>query len=174
MSQPASASPERWMREVVGAAEEIATAMGLGGVRVVGSIPLPSDLPGAYLPIVGVGGASVYVGWLASNSGCEAMARALLGDPTIGRLSHDEVADAMGEIVNIVAGAVKRRMAPQGGTLILGLPIYVASPIRPLAGRALATQVTCGGVSGVLVLIGNAGQGGRPPDPNPRPRRSDV
>ena len=61
----------------------------------------------------------------------------------------------MGEIINIVAGAVKRRMLYQDKTLILGLPIYAASPIRAVSGRALATQITCGGINGVLVLIGN-------------------
>ena len=83
MTRTANASPEQWMGEVVGAAEEIATGMGLGELRVVGTVPLPSDLPGAYLPIVG-SGASVYVGWVAAYSGCEALAQALVGDLSLG------------------------------------------------------------------------------------------
>jgi hypothetical protein len=174
MTPIAIASAEHWMREVVRAAEEIVTVLRLGELRVVGTIPLPSDLPGAYLPIVGARGASVYVGWLASNSGCEALAHAFVGDVSLGTPSHAEVVDAMGEIVNIVAGAVKRRMLAQDPTLLLGLPIYATSPIRPVTGRALATQITCGSIGGVLVLIGNEGLGGRVSDSDPHSHGNDV
>jgi len=144
------------MQQVLGAAEEIAAAMGLGDVRVVGSIPPRVDLPGAYLPIVGVRGPSMYIGWLASPDGCEALAKALLGHPAEGRIPPSEVMDAMGEIVNMVAGAFKRRMAFHNDAFILGLPVFAASHIRPLAGRALATEITCGHVSSVLIVMGNA------------------
>jgi len=158
---------DRWMGELVEGATDVARAMGLGSVRAIGRVPPPRDLSGVYLPIVGRGGDVVYVGWLASSAGCEAMARALLGGLAVGPLSQAEILDAMGEIVNIVAGAVMRRMRLVDGSLALGLPIRAGSPLVPAGERTQATRVVCGGVDGVLVLVGNVGAGAREAGPRP-------
>jgi hypothetical protein len=150
-------SGELWMIELVGAATEVAHAMGLGAMQVIGRVAPPREAAGVYLPIVGREGVALYVAWLAPGVGCEAMARALLGDLVAGPLSPGDVFDAMGEIVNIVAGAVKRRMRHADMSLALGLPIYAATPIVPVGARVQATCISCGGVDGFLVVIGNVG-----------------
>jgi hypothetical protein len=161
-------SPERWMKELVGAATEVAHAMGLGPLRAMGSTIPPGDVTGIYLPIVGQGGAAAYVAWLAPRAGCEAIAKKVFGDLITGPLSQAEVFDALGEVMNIVAGSVKRRMRLADATLALGLPIVAETPLVALGGRILATRVVCGGVEAILVFIGNVGAQAMEADPLPR------
>ncbi len=157
------------MADLIGAATEVAGALGLGTLRAIGRVSPPRDLTGVYLPIVGRGGALAHVAWLAAAEGCEAMARALLGGLVPGA-SRAEILDAMGEIVSIVAGAVMRRMRVADASLALGPPILVGSPVVPGA-SVQAMRVVCGGVDGVLVLIGNVGAAAR--EANPRPASDD-
>lgn len=80
----------------------------------------------------------VQVALLADQSGCQLLAKALLGmEPTDEDLPPADVSDAMCELINIVAGGLKRRVSP-GVAVTLGLPIFVAG--APLPSQLLQLQ----------------------------------
>jgi CheY-specific phosphatase CheX len=67
------------------------------------------------------------LGLLGTNESCKSLARALLGMEPEEDLGKEELADALGEIVNMVAGVVKRKLpAGESQELHLGLPLFIA------------------------------------------------
>ena len=46
-------------------------------------------------------------------------------------VSDADIADAVGELVNIVAGGVKQRMQDAAGGLRLGLPVFIHGYVQP-------------------------------------------
>jgi len=85
--------------------------------------------PGAYIAILSPNNA-VHLGLSASPARCRALARALLGLRHTEPLSERDVVDGLSEVMNILAGKVKASMAGRDGQLHLGLPMFVANPIR--------------------------------------------
>ena len=125
MSEPASL--EEWMNAAVASAEELATvALGFDGSGVIGPRNALSDnLTTAMIALVG-DKSSVQLGMASSQDGCQQMARALLCmEPDEDDLPQDDVSDAIGEAVNIVAGQVKRIISGPDSTMKLGLPLIV-------------------------------------------------
>jgi hypothetical protein len=89
----------------------------LGGLRVDTHAEQagPAAPHGAYLALVAQG-EPIQLGLLADPGGCQLLARTLLGmDPDDEELPTSDVSDAMCEIINIVAGGVKRRVSPGVG-----------------------------------------------------------
>ena len=85
---------------------------------------------GAYLGLV-ADDEPIQVGLLVDPPGCQLLAKSLLGmDPAEEDLPISDVSDAMCEIVNIVAGGLKRRVAERM-RITLGLPIFVAGHPLP-------------------------------------------
>src|SRR5262245_47632015 len=97
-----------WRTALEGAATEIATrALSLPGVVALDPVgaEASADLIGAHIPLVG-GGEAFDMALVSSAKGCEALARAILSlgaGPTIG---DAVIVDAVGEIVNMLAGAM--------------------------------------------------------------------
>jgi hypothetical protein len=85
--------------------------------------------PGAYIAILSPNNA-VHLGLSATPARCRALARALLGMRHTETLSESDVVDGLSEVMNILAGKVKASMAGRDGQLHLGLPMFVANPIR--------------------------------------------
>src|SRR5262245_37000662 len=85
--------------------------------------------PGAYIAILSPHNA-VHLGLSARPANCRALARALLGLRTDQPVSEHDVVDGLSEVMNILAGKVKATMAGRDGQLHLGLPMFVANPIR--------------------------------------------
>ena len=85
--------------------------------------------PGAYIAILSPHNA-VHLGLSARPANCRALARALLGLRTDQAVSEHDVVDGLSEVMNILAGKVKATMAGRDGQLHLGLPMFVANPIR--------------------------------------------
>ena len=84
--------------------------------------------------------------WLVSisadPSGCQQLARALLGlEEGEEDLASTDVEDAFGEVLNILAGGLKKRLSASEGEIHLGLPKVNIDKPRPtgLTGRVLAS-----------------------------------
>jgi len=150
----------QWRTAVEGAAGEIATyALSLPGVVVHDPVGLEcaSAMIGAHIPLIG-GGQAFDLALVASGDGCQALSRAILGASPGAPLRDAEVADAVGEIVNMLAGSVKRRMAGLGAELELGLPLFLHGYIQPTDRLSVVALPTRFGTIETMVLI--AGQRG--------------
>jgi chemotaxis protein CheX len=115
-------------RPAIGALIDEATVQSIAGeawVALVGEdellIPLPGDLPddvlSSWVDVVGPWTGSVVL--TTGRQTAAELTRALLGDFTPELLEHEDVADAFGEIANVVGGNVKAALP---GPSALGLP----------------------------------------------------
>ncbi len=85
--------------------------------------------PAAYISILSESN-SMHLGLATSMQGCRTLTRAFLGVREKDAVSEKDVVDAMSEILNIVAGKVKSRLASRDGSLRLGLPIFITGQIQ--------------------------------------------
>ena len=64
------------------------------------------------------------------------------------------IADAMGEIINIVAGGVKTRMAGSDKGFKLGLPMFIDGHVEPVKETEQAAhRVTLGSIRAYLLTL---------------------
>ncbi|HWV38479.1 MAG TPA: chemotaxis protein CheX [Vulgatibacter sp.] len=91
---------------------------------------LPRDMPGAYVPLLAKGD-NLQVGIASSLDGCCSIARSLLMMGPDEDLSASDVADAVGEFINILAGELKTRIAKDLSPITLGLPLFLNGAIEP-------------------------------------------
>ncbi|MEQ8762603.1 MAG: chemotaxis protein CheX [Planctomycetota bacterium] len=160
MSEPQELTPvtiQDWTDATRAAVEEFATtALGYSDVefRVYDQDQLPDGVSGAYIPMVSEG-VSVQIGVIARSQGCEEIARALLCmEPEDGELDPSDMVDALGEIVNILAGVVKGRLIEREPSIRLGLPVFLHGRIE-LNGsyEHSVTQMSLGPVDAQLHII---------------------
>ncbi len=160
MSKP-SITLAQWRHAVEGAAQEIASyALSFPGAIVQDPVGLERtvSLIGAHIPLVGDSG-SYDLALVAAPDDCKALARAILCMAPDAPVRDVEVADAIGEIVNMLGGGVKRRMSGNGVTdLLLGLPIFMHGYIQPTERMTVICLPTKLGAIETMVLI--AGQRG--------------
>jgi CheY-specific phosphatase CheX len=124
-----------WLSAFLDSTDELATtAMGLEGVELqsVGNkLPSAADLKrGAFIPLTSDVN-SLQLGFGAGNETCEHLAKTLLGFEPDDEIEDADLADALGEIINITAGGVKSRMIDSDSGLKLGLPVVVNGTIQP-------------------------------------------
>jgi len=151
-----------WTDSLEQAAVEVAElALGFQCSAVASSDGAPDGVAGAYMPLFGGNGDSIYIGWLASEDASQKLARGLLGLADTDAVAAADVADAMGEAVNILAGGLKRRMLPWVNPLALGLPIFSVKPLRPLNASTYVCELRCGDVTSHLVLVHGTGSAQR-------------
>lgn len=150
----AAASPS--IADLEGAFSDVApAALGVTGVEVVArGSAAPPTWQGAYLGLVGPAG-GFQIGLASDEAGCQLLARALLGmEPGGEALSIGEMADAVCEIVNIVAGAFKARVRERVSPLQMGLPLFFHGAVQETEHTALAVaQIRVGAASAALVLV---------------------
>jgi hypothetical protein len=125
------------------AARELAsTALGGAAFEALDAVGAKPEGHGAFVNLA-LSEEAIQVGLLLTPDGCQALAKLLLGMALDDEdLSLSDVGDAMCEIVNIVAGGLKRRL----GALMpatLGLPLFVSGHPLPthqqeVSGRALS------------------------------------
>lgn len=127
---------------------------------VLGGLPVapqtsgvdPGASHGAYLALVAQG-EPIQVALLAAGPGCQLLAKTLLGmDVADEDLPDSDVSDAMCEIINIVAGGLKRRVSG-GMQVTLGLPLFVAGPLLPNHQQQVHSRALQLGDVGVEVLL---------------------
>ena len=160
MPKPPSLTQAQWKAAVEGAATEIATyALSFAGAVVQDPVDLERAISmiGAHIPIIG-GGQAFDLALVSAPEGCLALSRAILCASPGQTLRDAEVADAVGEIVNMFAGAVKRRLSSQRPDLELGLPIFLHGYIQPTDRLSVIAFPTRFHTIDTMVLI--AGQRG--------------
>ncbi|HXK19960.1 MAG TPA: chemotaxis protein CheX [Polyangiaceae bacterium] len=108
---------------------------------------------GAYLGLV-ADDEPIQVGLLVEPAGCQVLSKALLGmEPGDEDLPPSDVSDAMCEIVNIVVGGLKRRVAERL-RITLGLPLFVAGHPLPNQGQEVSARgIQLGAVSVKLLVL---------------------
>ena len=130
MSDPRSVIPiEEWLTTLRAATDELAKHSLRFDPQALSATPEEPGEPGAYIAVLSPHNA-VHLGLSATPARCRALARALLGMHHTEPLSERDVVDGLSEVMNILAGKVKASMAGRDGQLHLGLPMFVANPIR--------------------------------------------
>ncbi len=108
---------------------------------------------GAMIGLVSPGN-SVQLMLVASRRGSEVLAKALLGFEPDEAIDAGDLADAMAEIVNIVAGMVKTVVNEQDGNLNLTLPTFMTGSCQPLGGQLVTEgQLTIGSVEAKVIVL---------------------
>jgi CheY-specific phosphatase CheX len=114
---------------------------------------LPPKLTGCCVALVGEAG-SLQIGFASHPAGCQTFAKILFASNEV--LPEEDVSDALGEIANIIAGGVKKRMVSGQPPLAIGLPIVMEGHIRLTERqRILDVEVKLGEVPVRLFIIGN-------------------
>lgn len=142
---------EDWLTSFRDAAGEVAK----GSLRF-GTAPVVRDAsgpqPGAYISLLSEAH-SVHLGLSSSPDGCRALARGLLGMRPDEEIEDAAVADGVREVMNIVAGKVKSKMAGKDGVLQMGLPMFLASAAHPSPEvESAAAELKIGSVDCTLVV----------------------
>lgn len=144
-----------WLADLEGAFDEVATtALGLPAVEVTARHDAPVPLHGAYLGLMGPAGA-VQIGLASSPAGCQALAKGLMGmTPAEADLPDGEMADAVNEIINIVAGAFKARVRDRANPLQMGLPVFIRGAIQATERVGVrVAEIKVGDLTAALLLI---------------------
>jgi hypothetical protein len=146
--------PADWLRALESAFAELAS--GTLGLQLPAAGEAmerpPVNGAGAYLPLLGPSG-SVQVALVSSAEGCAAVARGLLALPPEEPLGPTEVADAVCEVVNLLAGSVKTKLRERM-RLQLGLPTFFHGTVQPTDRLGVeAVKVRSGGLEAALVVV---------------------
>jgi CheY-specific phosphatase CheX len=134
---------ERWLDALTESIEELAE-MNLGmevGEAVKLEEPAHDVQSRASIELKSDGGCWL-VSIAADANGCQRLARALLGmEEGEEDLSTRDVEDAFGEVLNILAGGLKKRLSASEGKIDLGLPtVNIEKPrASGFDGRVLAS-----------------------------------
>jgi hypothetical protein len=127
------------MRLVTG--ELTSAALKFENRRTVHLPPSKKDGVGSYISVLSAFD-SMHLGLVTSSAGCRTLARGLLQVPPDEELSDSEVVDGVNELVNILAGKVKARLVGRDGTLRLGLPMFLTTPVRLTERMEVAQEVS--------------------------------
>jgi hypothetical protein len=123
-----SLRPADWLGATLAAAAEFSeTTLGTGLGDPNAIRKLPENLTGCFVALVGQE-ESLQIGLASDSEGCQILAQALFASDEA--LSESDVADALGEIANIMAGGVKKRGGATNGGMALGLPIVMEGHVR--------------------------------------------
>ncbi len=143
-----------WVNAIRNAAREIAI-YALGYSTATAGTPVRPDraagMVGADVALVGAG-QHYGVALVAATPALDALARALLGVGPRAELSPTDIADAIGELANQLAGVVKRGIVKVVGELVLGVPIAVTGELEPALGAVSAVPITLGSVSAIVLV----------------------
>ena len=149
--------PRPWLEALAEATAELSTTtLELDGCTILGPRESEGDLSGGYIALIG-DKCSVQIAVAAGPETCRTIAGRLfeMNAEEAQDLPEGDVADAIGEVVNIVAGGVKSRLAPYEATLQLGLPFVIEGVIEST--KRLRTEYLeadlGGGMKVVLVAI---------------------
>lgn len=127
---------EQWTEVTAKSAKAVAVEMGFDSCEVVGvDAKLPAEMSGAFVPLVGKN-ANLQFGIVSSRAGQEMIARVILQMEPDEGLEHDEIADAVGEFANCLAGRIKREMRKVDGSLRIGIPVFVDGHVEDIGRSA--------------------------------------
>lgn len=96
-------------------------------------------------------GLHLQIGLTSDWIGCQALAQTLIGEAA--ELPTNDVLDALGEMTNIVAGGVKKRVALKYPAIRVGLPSVIKGSLKPVGNQTLArARVRFGAISANLMV----------------------
>jgi hypothetical protein len=147
-------SPQDWLGALESGFEELARAsFGVDRIQVAARHDLPAvHMSGAYLGLIAEKG-SVQIGLAAPMPGCRDLARRLFQMAPEDAVSDADVADAVCEIVNMLAGCVQRRVRSRI-EVQLGLPSFFHGPVQPTERLGVAVcDVRAGTLAGALHVV---------------------
>ncbi len=144
-----------WVSAIRNAAREVAI-YALGYSSATAGAPVRADraagMAGADVALVGAG-QHYGVALVAALPARDALARALLGVGPRAELSPTDIADAISELANQLAGVVKRGIVKLVGELVLGVPIAVDGELGRIdLGATSAVPITLGSVSAIVLV----------------------
>ena len=120
--------------------------------------PLPSkgapNLTGAYLPLV-CESWTMGLAIASDQAGCVRLASALMMiDEPDEELPAEDIADAIGEIANLLAGGVKQRLHERFSTVQLGTPVIFQGRVEALERQELAiSEFNVGGANVEIMAL---------------------
>jgi CheY-specific phosphatase CheX len=144
-----------WTGDLEASFEAVArSALGAEAFEVAARHERTPALHGAFLGLVGPTGA-IQIGLASDEAGCQALARGLLAmTEADGPLPDTDLADAMCEIVNIVAGDFKARLRDRVAGLQLGLPVFIKGSVQATEQTAVrVAEVRIGAVPAAVLLV---------------------
>ncbi len=108
---------------------------------------------GAWVPLVGEH-FSLQLGLVSTDDGCQAIARKLLNLSPNAPLTEEDMADAIRETVNIIAGMSKMTIEGDVSLSSLGLPLFIAGHIKITKEQAAVSEmINVGDQSCYLVVL---------------------
>ncbi len=150
---------KRWLEFMISGMKGVAVnPLGFASGAEVVNYPrtLPSTYRGAYLPFEG-GDEKLWMCLFADERGSQSISRALFGmGPDEDDLDDEELGDAVGEVLNVVAGLVKNDVRDEDKqiTLTIGLPHYMPEPSEVIHRvHKELVEVRVGPVSVVLCAV---------------------
>jgi CheY-specific phosphatase CheX len=146
---------EVWITAVEDGLRDVARdGMGHANLEVVSrTAEIPEKMPGAFIPLMSAD-ESVQVGLVSTPDGAQKMARAMLQMGEGETLSQADLADALGEATNILAGFVKRNMQPHKQNVQLGLPLYVNGHLEMTDRvRAIVSHLKMGEIPVAVIVL---------------------
>jgi len=151
---------DRWVGSIGETMTETSELLGLGTCTPREALDgLPSGLAGAHMSITGSTGA-IHLGVLAPLAAHQQIAKRMLAMEIEDEdLPVGDLADAVGEIANIIAGGVKSALSEWDDDLRLGLPVFIEGNIERSAGvaaRTLRFDIDGAQVSVVVLVQTNA------------------
>jgi CheY-specific phosphatase CheX len=114
-------------------------------------VAVPTTLFGAMISIVG-DTESIELAISSAPEVGQRLAKALLMEDGPGDLPESDVVDSLGEIANMIAGGVKKRLAPERPGLRLGLPLFVDGTVEGKRGGESAASIVRLGDADVHVI----------------------
>tara|TARA_R110000868_G_scaffold97621_1_gene268684 strand:+ start:142 stop:636 length:495 start_codon:yes stop_codon:yes gene_type:complete len=150
-------SPEDWLAATTKSLIEVAdTYFDMGTMEAESFYEVDSPKCGAIIGLTSDTN-TVQLMVVATRRGSEKLGKALLGFEPDETIETGDLADAIGEIINIVAGMVKTAVNDQDDALSLTLPTFVEGTAEPLNGHvALDTIINIGPVQTKVVVINGA------------------
>lgn len=146
---------ETWFKAMEESLNDVSTGM-LGfeeGQILSVSENLPEKMTGAHVAMISLHD-SINMGIISSQEGCNRLAKAFVGVEPGEELDESDIQDALGEIVNIVAGGVKTRMIDVDPTIEIGLPVFFKGTISPRSRVAsYVLDVKIGPIESKLFII---------------------
>ena len=144
-----------WLAAATDAAGEVAVGLlGVEHLRVgPGGAIHPSGSSGAYVPLF-TDGYALHVGLVSSDPGCVSLAAIMLGlgGQTEGP-SPEDVADAVGELANMLAGVMKRQFEGRIESCNVGLPVFVRGEVVTEGLDSVVARVGLDDVEAEIVVL---------------------
>lgn len=145
-----------WLDVAVKGMEETAVcALGYENLKVSDATnKISENMAGSFISLIGPG-VSIQLGITATNETCMLLAKALLG------MESDEedlpplyVADAVGEIANIVIGIMKTLMEERVPQMQIGLPMFIEGSLTLSDKQKLASvEIEMNSISANITII---------------------